>query len=178
MGNRRQAPSLNIIHWKKSNELPQGIACFLHENNFIKCFSFDIWFLSVNLFITTPNVKCYTVCFPLSPHLFWGLSTPPFVPADVQKSEIKNKEKNNLTPPSHAPLCSCLGRCVPMLFVYFGKEGPLSACLELTNIGLTAANCALQQPPCSLADEALTHGFPPPHNTWSNTVVIIKLSSN
>ncbi len=49
--------------------------------------------------------------------------------AEIKRDKERKKEIFTFS----LPLCSCLGRCVPPLFAYFGKEGPLSTCLLRVN---------------------------------------------
>lgn len=53
----------------------------------------------------------------------------------LSKPSCRNikKQKNSTVFTFALPLCSCLERCVPLLFVYFGKEALLSTCLLWVN---------------------------------------------
>lgn len=93
------------------------------------------------------SLQCEIYVSWLNPVLFFSsLTFTTWSICPSSHAEIKrDKERRAPFSLSPSPRRSCLGRCVPPLFVYFGKEAPLSTCLLRVKEGLTAANCALQQ---------------------------------
>lgn len=102
----------------------------------------------------------------------WQLHYLVYLSEQPCRNEKRQGEKSTIFTFS-LPLCSCLGRCVPLLFVYFGKEGPLSTCPHWVN-GRRPDSCQLcpstgcGQP--SPSRPASTLCSPQLHHTWSNTV--------
>lgn len=127
--------------------------------------------LFIHLYIIR-NVRCvFCACSPVFRlRGFWGLTI--YLSKPPCRNKKRQRKKSTIFTFS-LPLCSCLGRCVPPLFVYFGKEGPLSTCLLWVNehrpdsCQLCPSTGSLQPGRCRPASTLCT---PWPHCTWSNTV--------
>lgn len=176
MGKQFSGTLKNIIHLKKN--LWENTQHVFRKSHNVTSWFFQNYNTFLNMFFLISfvyfsySLQCEIYVSWLNPVFFFSsLTFTTWSICPSSHAEIKrDKERRARFSLSPSPSRSCLGRCVPPLFVYFGKEAPLSTCLLRVKEGLTAANCALQQAPCMQPGPCRPASALQPRRTWSNTV--------